>query len=136
MLSHSVSIRVRYSETDQMGYVYYGQYASYFEVGRVETMRQAGLHYSTLEREHGILMPVMNMHMRFVRPATYDDELTVRSEIRQMPDTDIVFHTEVYLPNGKLATAGRITLVVLEAGSRRRLPVPEFIKETLKPYFV
>ena len=75
MFTHETNIRVRYSETDQMRYVYYGQYAAYFEVGRVEAMRSLGIRYASLEEDHGILMPVMNMHVRYLRPAEYDELL-------------------------------------------------------------
>ena len=135
MISHKTKLRVRYSETDQMGYVYYGQYAAYFEVARVEAMRSVGLQYASLERDHGILMPVMNVQMRFIRPAKYDEELTLVTEIRKMPDMEIVFHTEVFGESGKLATAGRVTLCVLEADSHKRIPVPAFIREIMQDHF-
>ena len=134
MFSHTITIRVRYSETDQMGFVYYGQYAAYFEVGRVETMRALGLSYASLEKDHGVFLPVVNAQMRFVRPAQYDDELKVVTEIRSLPDSQIVFHTEIFKPNGKLATAGRITLCALDAETYQRIPIPSFISEKLEAH--
>jgi len=86
MYAHEIQLRVRYGETDQMGYLYYGRYAEYYEVGRVELIRSLGLTYKDLEEQHGIWLPVASLDMRFVRPAYYDDLLTVRSELRKLPD--------------------------------------------------
>lgn len=139
MYTSETQIRVRYSETDQMNFVYYGHYATYFEVGRVEALRQLGLSYAALERDHGILLPVMNMHVRFVRPALYDEILIVVTSITRLPDRDILFVTEIFrtLDNGKrqLIAGGRITLCFLESGTRRRLDAPAFLKEKLQSYF-
>ncbi len=139
MYSSQTQIRVRYSETDQMNFVYYGHYATYFEVGRVEALRQLGFSYAALEREHGILLPVMNMHVRFVRPALYDEQLTVVTIVPRMPARDILFLTEIVrtLETGKtqLIAGSRIALCFLEAGTRKRLESPEFLKETLQSYF-
>ncbi|MDX1478557.1 MAG: thioesterase family protein [Saprospiraceae bacterium] len=135
MYTHETTVRVRYSETDQMGFVYYGHYAAYFEVARVEAMRQLGIRYASLEVDHGILMPVMNMHVRFLRPAGYDALLTIRTAIPSMPDDRITFHSEIFLENNKLCTAGRVTLCFLEAATRKRVTVPLFLIDTLKPYF-
>lgn len=122
-----------------MNFVYYGHYATYFEVGRVEALRQLGLSYAALERDHSILLPVMNMHVRFVRPALYDELLTVVTTVTRLPDRDILFVTEILrtLENGKrqLIAGGRITLCFLEAGTRRRLDAPPFLKEKLQSYF-
>ena len=135
MFSHESQIRVRYSETDQMRYVYYGQYAAYFEVGRVEAMRSLGVRYASLEDDHGILMPVMNMHVRYLRAAEYDELLSQKTSIHSLHENDIVFLNEIFKENGKLAVSGRVTLCFLDAESRKRIPVPEFITDLLKPYF-
>jgi Predicted thioesterase len=88
-----------------MGYLYYGRYADYYEVGRVETIRSLGLRYRDLEEQHGIWLPVVSLQMRFVRPAYYDELLTVHTEIRQLPDTHIVFHTEIFNEAQQLVNA-------------------------------
>jgi acyl-CoA thioester hydrolase len=124
MYSAQTQIRVRYSETDQMNFVYYGHYATYFEVGRVEALRQLGLTYAALERDHGLLLPVVNMHVRFVRPALYDEVLSIKTIIPRMPGRDILFITEITRDiDGKsqLIAGGRIILCFIEAGSRKRL---------------
>jgi acyl-CoA thioester hydrolase len=139
MYTSITEIRVRYSETDQMNFVYYGHYAAYFEVGRVEALRQLGVTYASLERDHGILLPVMTMHVRFVRPALYDDLLTIETTVPRVPSREILFLTEIkrYDENQKLrlVAGARIALCFLEAKTRRRLECPDFILTRLQPYF-
>jgi acyl-CoA thioester hydrolase len=135
MYSHEIQVRVRYGETDQMGYLYYGNYAQYFEVGRVETIRSLGCSYKELETAHGIWLPVVNMDMRFVRPAYYDDLLTVRTEIRDLPGEYITFHTEIYNDRKKLVNAGRVKLCFFHAREKKVVPAPDFLLEKMDPYF-
>jgi len=135
MLIHEFQKRVRYGETDQMGYLYYGRYAEYFEVGRVETIRSLGLTYKELEDKHGIWLPVVSLDMRFVRPAYYDDLLTVHTEIRKMPDEYITFHCEVFNEKRKLINAGTVRLCFFAAASKKVVPAPEHLLEKLRPYF-
>ncbi len=135
MYAHETQIRVRYGETDQMGYLYYGHYAQYYEVGRVETIRSLGLSYKELEDVHGIWLPVMSLDMRFVRPAYYDDLLTVRTEIRRLPDEYIIFHVEIKNEQRKLVNAGRVRLCFFDAKSKKVVSAPEFLLERLRPYF-
>lgn len=135
MYEHSIQIRVRYSETDQMGTVYHAHYATYLEVARVEALRALGVRYADLEERHGIILPVVNMHLRFLRPARYDDLLTLKTRIPAMPDDSVVFQTEILLDNGKVATAARIGLCFLCAEDRKRIKTPDFIREKLLPYF-
>lgn len=135
MYAHETQIRVRYGETDQMGYLYYGHYAQYYEVGRVESIRSLGLSYKELEDVHGIWLPVVSLDMRFVRPANYDDLLTVRSEIRHLPDEHLVFHVEIRNAQRKLVNAGRVRLCFFDAGTKRVVPAPEFLLMQLRPHF-
>lgn len=135
MYAHDTQLRVRYGETDQMGYLYYGNYAQYYEVGRVETIRSLGLSYKELEEEHGIWLPVVNMDMRFVRPAFYDDLLTVHTEIRVLPDEYITFHTEIFNERRKLLNAGRVKLCFFDAAIKKVVPAPELLLSQLRAYF-
>lgn len=135
MYAFDTQIRVRYGETDQMGYLYYGNYAQYFEVGRVETIRSLGLTYKELEEVHGIWLPVVSLEMRFVRPAFYDDLLTVRTEIREIPDTHITFHVELFNAQSKLVNAGRVRLCFFEATTKKVVMAPEYLMEKLRPHF-
>ena len=131
MYRHEFPKRVRYGETDQMGYLYYGHYAQYFEVGRVETIRSLGLTYKELEDEHGIWLPVVSLEMRFVRPAYYDDLLTVRTEIREMPDEYITFHMEIFNEQKKLVNAGRVRLCFFDPKLKKVVMAPAFLREKL-----
>ncbi|MFZ4474579.1 MAG: acyl-CoA thioesterase [Saprospiraceae bacterium] len=135
MYSHEVTIRVRYGETDQMGYLYYGNYAEYFEVGRVELIRSLGLSYKELEEVHGIWLPVVSLEMRFVRPAYYDDLLTVRSTLKEMPDEHITFHVEILNEKRKLVNSGRVRLCFFDAKSKKVVMAPDFLLERLRPAF-
>lgn len=119
-----------------MGYLYYGNYAEYYEVGRVETIRSLGLSYKELEEVHGIWLPVVSLDMRFVRPAYYDDLLTVRTEIRQLPDDHIVFQVEIYNEKRKMVNAGRVRLCFFEAKTRKVVHAPEYLLEKLRVFFV
>ena len=135
MYTHETRVRVRYAETDQMNVVYHGNYAQYFEVGRVEAIRALGLSYKDLELS-GIIMPVVEWKARFLRPAHYDDLLTVRTIINQWPlDHRIEFIQEVYNEKGKLLTSGHVVLYFLKAATMEKTPMPAEMAEQLRPYF-
>lgn len=135
MYAHETQIRVRYGETDQMGYLYYGNYASYFEVGRVETIRSLGVSYKELEEVYGVWLPVVSLEQKFIRPAHYDDLLTIRSEIRELPDTHITFHVEVFNEKRKLINTGRVRLCFYDPKIKKVIPAPQFLIEKLTPFF-
>lgn len=135
MYESVTQVRVRYAETDQMNVVYYGNYAQYFEVGRVESIRQLGYTYKDMEAS-GVIMPVVDLHIKYLRPATYDDLLTIKTQIRELPDSHhIEFFQDVYNEQGKMLTAGKVTLFFLELATRRRTHMPEVLRERLAPYF-
>lgn len=135
MYVSETQVRVRYAETDQMSIVYYGNYAQYFEVGRVEAIRQLGLSYKDLEAT-GIIMPVIEFTAKFLRPARYDDLLTIRTTIRDFPvDHRIEFHQEVYNERGKLLTSGKVLLYFVKAGTMEKTQPPEQLAEKLQPFF-
>ena len=135
MISHTHTIRVRYSETDQMGYVYYGNYAAYYEIARVEAMRSIGIEYAKLEQEHGIWMPVTSMQSRFIRPGRYDDELSIITEIRKIPSESITFDFSIQNAQQKLINAATVRLCFIEAASQKRIAVPDFLLDIMNPYF-
>lgn len=135
MYESTTQIRVRYAETDQMNVVYYGNYAQYFEVGRVESIRQLGYTYKDMEHS-GVIMPVVEMHVRYLRPATYDDLLTVKTTLREMPvDHRIEFFQEVFNEAGKLLCAGTVKLYFLNGLDRSKTTIPEDMREKLVPFF-
>ncbi len=135
MYTHEFKKRVRYGETDQMGYLYYGNYAQYYEIGRVEMLRSLGLTYKAMEEEYGIIMPVVSMQQRFVRPAHYDELITIRTTLRQLPAKFIVFRMELFNEAGKLVNGGTVKLCFVEAESGKTVPVPEHLVAELRPYF-
>lgn len=135
MWTTETQVRVRYAETDQMNVVYHGNYAQYFEVGRVEGIRSLGLSYREIEAR-GYLMPLVELHVRYLRPAQYDDLLTIKTEIRELPSGHrIEYHHEVYNEAGKLLTTGRVVLYFLLAATREKTTIPLFLHEKIAPYF-
>ena len=134
MLTHTIEIRVRYAETDQMGYVYYGNYATYYEVARVESLRNLGFSYKSLE-EDGILMPVTENKSKFIRPAKYDDLLTIEVMVKKFPTNRITFEYEIYNERKKLINLGETILAFVDKKTGRAHEVPESIAKLLKPFF-
>jgi acyl-CoA thioester hydrolase len=135
MLRAETKIRVRYGETDQMGYVYYGNYAQYYEVGRVEAMRLTGFSYKEVE-ENGVLMPVVDFCINYKKPAFYDDEITIVTSIKQMPDgVKIPFDYECFNSKGELLNTGKVTLVCIQKSTNKLTPVPDWFTTALKPFF-
>ena len=135
MYTHEFQKRVRYGETDQMGYLYYGNYAAYYEIGRVEMLRSLGLTYKSMEEEMGILMPVMNLDMRFVRPGRYYELLTIETTLRELPDTTIVFHVRIFNEKKKLVNGGRVKLCFVDANTNKTVAAPEILLAALRPFF-
>ncbi|WP_128543928.1 acyl-CoA thioesterase [Larkinella soli] len=135
MFSYSVPpIRVRYADTDQMGYVYYGNYARYYEIGRVEALRSLGFHYKEMESS-GVMMPVYENRSRYLKPARYDDLLTVRVSIRELPTIRIVFQYDIYNQEGDHLNIGETTLVFQQIRTGRLCRAPDELLEKLKPFF-
>jgi acyl-CoA thioester hydrolase len=113
MIKTETTLRVRYAETDQMGYVYYGNYAQYYEVGRVEAMSSLGFSYKEME-ERGILMPVINLTVNYKKPALYDDEVRIVTMVKVLPNVRITFEYECYNQLGELLNTGSVTLVFID----------------------
>lgn len=134
MYTHETRLRVRYSETDRMGYVYYGNYAEYLEVARVEMLRSAGVAYRALEDE-GVMLPVRELRIVYHKPARYDDEITVRTELRTMPNVRMVFHYAVLHADGALLSEAETTLVFVDAATGRPRTAPEHVLHALKDKF-
>jgi acyl-CoA thioester hydrolase len=135
MYTATTQVRVRYGETDQMGYLYYGNYAQYYEVGRVELIRSLGLTYKELEETHGIWMPVVSMQQRFVRPALYDELLTIKTTLRELPDQFITFHCEIFNEKQKLVNGGVIRLCFFDPKIKKTMTAPAYLLEQLMPFF-
>lgn len=134
MFQHETTLRVRYGETDQMGYVYYGDYAEFLEVGRVEALRSLGFPYRRLEGE-GVMLPVHDLAVKYHRPARYDDLVTVRTTINALPSVRIVFTYELRNESGDLLTEASTTLVFVDRSTMRPARAPQALVEALRPYF-
>jgi acyl-CoA thioester hydrolase len=135
MYTASTQIRVRYGETDQMGYLYYGYYALYYEVGRAEAIRQLGFTYRELE-ETGIMMPVAEMNAKYYRPALYDDLITVKTILKEIPEgSKIHFHSELYNEAGTLLNVGVTTLVFYDMKKKKKVHMPKDLMNRLQPFF-
>jgi acyl-CoA thioester hydrolase len=128
-------IRVRYAETDQMNVVYYGNYAQYFEVARAESIRNLGFTYRELEAT-GIIMPVVEMQTKFLRPAHYDDLLTIKTILRELPtDHKIIFEHEVFNAEKKLLTLGKVVLYFVKMGNFEKTSMPAAMRNILISFF-
>jgi acyl-CoA thioester hydrolase len=135
MFTTAFQIRVRYAETDQMNVVYHANYATYFEVARTESIRKLGFTYREMEAM-GIEMPVTEITMTYLRPARYDDLLTVETVLRELPDNHVIsFHQEIFNEKKKLITSGKVTLFFLDRVTKKRTVMPEILREKLKAYF-
>jgi len=126
-------IRVRYAETDQMGYVYYGNYATYFEVARAESIRSLGLSYREIEEE-GVIMPVLENYSKYLRPARYDDELTIKLSIPKLPKTRIRYEYEVF-KGDKLIHKGFTVLVFVDKTTGKPCEMPDILGGIINPFF-
>ena len=112
MFYSEIKIRVRYAETDQMGYCYYGNYAQYFEVGRVEALRTLGVSYKDMEIQ-GVLLPVTDYSIKYLKPAFYDENLKIKTTIKKIPGIRIEFEYETYNEKGELINTANTKLVFL-----------------------
>ena len=129
--SNQIQLRVRYSETDQMGYCYYGNYAQYFEVGRVEALRSVGMSYKEME-EQGIMLPVSDFKVKYKSPAYYDDLLTITTKITEVKGARIVFHYEIHNEKAVLIAEAETTLVFVNKSNMRPISAPEDFLEIIK----
>lgn len=134
MYVSEVKIRVRYGETDRMGYVYYGNYAEYFEVARVEALRSLGMNYKEME-DGGIMLPVYTFSVKYFKPAFYDDMLTIKTAIKEIPKARITFHHEIYNEKDELLNTGEVTLVFIDIKSNKPRPAPENFLTKLSKHF-
>jgi len=128
--THTHILRVRYSETDQMGFCYYGNYATYLEVGRVEALRALGIAYSDLEKQ-GILLPVVHLSIDYAHPAKYDDELTIVTHLTELKGVKITFEYEVYNEQKKKLCTAKTTLVFVNKATGKPMSVPNSLLDLI-----
>lgn len=130
MNGHIVQVRVRYSETDQMGVVYHGSYVPYFEIGRVEWLRDKGVSYKKLE-ENGIALPIVSMHLNYKKPARYDDMLTINTKLLNYSGVKIEFDCEIRNENEELLTTAHFILVFVDTKNGKPIVPPQYILDIL-----
>ncbi len=135
MYSASTQLRVKYGETDQMGYLYYGNYALYYEAGRAEAIRQLGFTYRELEAL-GVFMPVVELKCQYFRPALYDDLITIKTILKELPTgPKIEFHSELYNEEGQLLNKGLTTLVFYDPKEKKKVDLHPELRHRLAPFF-
>ncbi len=135
MFTSETQIRVRYAETDQMGVVYHGNFFPYFEVARVESIRGLGLSYADMEKL-GVILPVIEVNCKYLRPALYDDMLTIKTILNEYPSGHkMEFHHEVFNEKKELLATARVMLYAMEAKTMKRTTLPEPLLSQLQPYF-
>jgi len=135
MFSFDTHVRVRYADTDQMQVVYHAKFIEYFEVGRTDSMRSLGITYKDVEQS-GIIMPVVSLDCKFIKPALYDDLLTIRTSLLQLPkDHKIEFHQEVYNEKEQLLCKGKVVLYFMEKITFQKTEMPALLTSKLEPFF-
>lgn len=126
-----IQVRVRYAETDQMGVVYHGNYAQYFEMGRVEWLRNLGVSYKWME-DNGVMLPVVSLTMNYKKSARYDDLLTIRTILKKLSSVKIEFDYEIYNESNELLTTGNSVLVFVDMKTRRPTMAPKYVSEKVE----
>lgn len=134
MFTHEIRLRTRYAEIDRMGFVYYGNYAQYFEVARVEAMRKLGFNYKDFE-DNGLIMPVLDFSTKYFKAALYDEELTVKLFIKELPTLRIHFDYETYNAKNELLNTARTTLVFADKKTLKPLRPPAEFTTALGNFF-
>ena len=131
MISNTIQFRVRYGETDQMSFVYHGNYASYFEMGRIELLRDLGISYKKME-ETGVMLPVISLNTNYYKPAKYDDLLSLKTTVINIPTVKIKFNFEIHNENNELLTTSEATLAFINSKTKRPTRAPEYLIKKLK----
>ena len=135
MFTSQTQIRVHYALTDQMGFVYHGHYAQFYEIGRTDAIRNLGFSYKDME-SLGIIMPVVETKFKFLLPAKYDDLIKVITTLKELPEKHrVVFHGEIYNESNQLLNIGEVTMYFMEANGMKKSVMPMPLKEKLSKYF-
>ena len=131
MKSHKTFVKVRYAETDQMGVVHHGNYPQYLEIARLEWLDTLGISYKNMEQE-GIMLPVYELNLKYIKPVTFDEKLTIETRLHEMPNVKIIFDYSVFNEQGELVTSATSVLVFMDSKTRRPTRCPEYILEKLR----
>lgn len=131
MIANTIKFRVRYGETDQMSFAYHGNYAQYFEMGRIEWLRKLDVSYKKME-ETGIMLPVISLNTNYLKPAKYDDLLTLKTTLEKIPLVKIEFKHEIYNENNELLTTAISTLAFMNSLTKKPIRAPEYLLKKLE----
>lgn len=134
MFVSETKIRVCYEDTDQMGVVYYGRYARYYEIGRTEAIRELGFTYKMIESQK-VFLPARSLNITYLKPALYDDLLTVRTIINEIPKVKFPIKTEIYNEAGELINKGEVVLAFFDANTNKPCKAPDYFIDKMKPFF-
>ena len=135
MLKGIFQKRVRYAETDKMGYLYYGHYAKLYEIGRAELIRSIGVTYQETEDVHHVMMPVLHMESRYRLPAKYDNLVSIHTELREIPVKMLHFHHKIYNEEQELLNTGSVKLFYVNMKSNKRISCPQFLLDKFELFF-
>lgn len=134
MITRETQIRINYADTDQMGFVYYGHYAKFFEIGRTEALRSLGMSYKEME-EDGVMLPVLENYSKYIKPAKYDDLLTIKTTLVEKPTVRISFEYEIINENGELLHKGWSKLAFMSKANYKPCRAPKRFLECIAPFF-
>ncbi len=135
MYLHETKKRVRYAETDKMGYLYYGHYAKYYEIGRVEALRDLGLSYKEMEDQLGLMLPVLSLDSRYKLPAYYDDEITIKTMLKELPLKMFTFHHSLVNQNNQEINTAVVKLFCVDMKTNQRANPPSILLDKLASFF-
>ena len=135
MFEHKCKKRVRYADTDKMGYLYYGNYPVLYEIGRTEAIRSLGLSYQELEDEYHVMMPVIHVESRYIKPLYYDEEAIIHTMIKELPTKLIKFDHDIYNAKGDKVHVGSVKLFFVDMKTNKRVSMPSILFDQLKKYF-
>jgi len=135
MYTSETTIRVHYALTDQMGVVYHGHYAQFYEIGRTDAIRALGVTYKDIEAM-GIIMPVIDLHLKFLLPAKYDELITVKTYLKEIPQSyKVIFYGEIYNEKNQLLNIGEVTMYFMESQTMKKCLMPEALNLKLQQFF-
>lgn len=134
MIENNTSFKIRYAETDQMGYAHHGNYAQYFEIGRLELLHELGISYKKMEEE-GLILPVYSINTRFIQPAKFDDTVRLRTILKEIPTARITFEYEIYNSENKKISTGETVLVFVDTKKNRPIKIPENLLKKITDKF-
>lgn len=135
MIQSETQIRVCYGDTDQMGVVYYGNYARFYEIGRNDLIRNIGISYKELENR-GIILPAHSMSVRYLLPARYDEVLTIRTIIKRIPKVKFEIHSEIYNEEQVLINSGVVNLAFVDAKTMRPCRIPDYLLQLIEKQMI